>query len=158
MLPDKYHIGITNLTDRPSTEAGELSRQEQHDNTSVLLHRIVKYRPRIVCFLGLGIWAIFLNHLTNIILLPQSGVFDDDEEDDPPPEPPKKKRKRASPAQVIATTSKYFSPSPSPSADVSEERRRRRKFKRRAAEYKDSLGMKPIKIVYPPTSASDLIL
>lgn len=149
MLLDKYRIGITNLTDRPSTEAGELSRQEQQDNASVLLHRIIKYRPQIVCFLGLGIWAIFLNHLTDIISLPQSGVFDE-EEADPPPEPPKKRRKRVSPAEANATTSKYFSPSPSP-ADDSEERRRRRKFKRQAAKYKDSLGLKPIKIVYPPT-------
>lgn len=156
LLPDKYHIGITNLTDRPSTEAGELSRREQHDNASVLLQRIVKYRPRIVCFLGLGIWSIFLNHLMDIIALPQSGIFDDDEEDDEeddvPPEPPKKKRKRNLHAQAVATTSKYFSPPSSP-ADVSEERRLRRRFKRKAGSCKDLLGLKPIKIVYPPRDA-----
>lgn len=72
-------------------------------------------------------------------------------------EPPKKKRKRNLHAQAVATTSKYFSPPSSP-ADVSEERRLRRRFKRKAGSCKDLLGLKPIKIVYPPRGALVLVI
>jgi len=41
----------------------ELSRVEQLASVSPLLSKIVKYRPRIVCFVGLGIAQIIKSHV-----------------------------------------------------------------------------------------------
>ncbi|KAF4616619.1 hypothetical protein D9613_008893 [Agrocybe pediades] len=58
-LPAQFSIGLTNLTARPTIEQNELSRTEQVSGVSILLAKIHKYRPRVVCFVGLGIADIF---------------------------------------------------------------------------------------------------
>lgn len=66
----------TNLVDRPSAEVSqsvfgrhekdqfytkeaELSNQEMVDSVPVLLRKVSKFRPRILCFVGKGIWTVF---------------------------------------------------------------------------------------------------
>ncbi|KAJ7271902.1 uracil-DNA glycosylase-like protein [Mycena haematopus] len=54
-LPDLFSIGLTDLVDRPTTEQMELSASEQLAGVPVFLAKIARFRPAIVCFVGLGI-------------------------------------------------------------------------------------------------------
>ncbi|KAJ7125479.1 DNA glycosylase [Mycena crocata] len=54
-LPDRFSLGLTNLVDRPTSEQMELSAKEQLEGVPFFLAKIARYRPRIVCFVGLGI-------------------------------------------------------------------------------------------------------
>ncbi|KAG8744026.1 hypothetical protein FRC12_014910 [Ceratobasidium sp. 428] len=55
-LPERFKLGITNLVDRPSAEMGELSVAERRAGVPLFLRKISKWRPRIVCMVGKGIW------------------------------------------------------------------------------------------------------
>ncbi|KAF8172677.1 uracil-DNA glycosylase-like protein [Pholiota molesta] len=54
-MPEHFSIGLTNLVPRPTAEQSELSKKEQIAGVPGLLAKIAQYRPRIVCFVGLGI-------------------------------------------------------------------------------------------------------
>ncbi|QRV89855.1 Uracil DNA glycosylase superfamily [Ceratobasidium sp. AG-Ba] len=56
ILPEKFKLGITNLVDRPSAEMGELSKEERRAGVPVFLRKVHKWRPKIVCMVGKGIW------------------------------------------------------------------------------------------------------
>ncbi|OCH86011.1 DNA glycosylase [Obba rivulosa] len=58
-LPEKYNLGLTNLVERPSAQEAELANSEFAGGVPVLLQKIARYRPRVVCFIGKGIWAEF---------------------------------------------------------------------------------------------------
>ncbi|WVO15510.1 hypothetical protein L204_103168 [Cryptococcus depauperatus] len=58
-IVDEYNYGLTNLVDRPTSEQSELSTLEMRLNTYQLLLKFVKYRPKVVCFVGKKIWDIF---------------------------------------------------------------------------------------------------
>jgi hypothetical protein len=45
-----------NLVDRPSTSQADLSAQEMASSVPVLLSKITRFRPRVACFIGKGIW------------------------------------------------------------------------------------------------------
>ncbi|KAI9462883.1 uracil-DNA glycosylase-like protein [Lactarius psammicola] len=55
-LPERYSLGLTNLVDRPSTSEADLSAQEMASSVPALLTKIAGCRPRVVCFIGKGIW------------------------------------------------------------------------------------------------------
>ncbi|KAI9444042.1 hypothetical protein H4582DRAFT_1918883 [Lactarius indigo] len=55
-LPERYNLGLINLVDRPSTSQAELSAQEMANSVPALLTKIARFRPRVVCFIGKGIW------------------------------------------------------------------------------------------------------
>ncbi|KAH9047471.1 hypothetical protein EDB83DRAFT_2403295 [Lactarius deliciosus] len=55
-LPERYNLGLVNLVDRPSTSQAELSAQEMASSVPALLTKIARFRPRVVCFIGKGIW------------------------------------------------------------------------------------------------------
>ncbi|KAK4687323.1 hypothetical protein P7C73_g2795, partial [Tremellales sp. Uapishka_1] len=59
LLSELYHCGLTVLVDRPTAEQAELSTMEMRLNTSRLLDKVLKYRPRVVCFVGKKIWDVF---------------------------------------------------------------------------------------------------
>ncbi|KAI0674676.1 uracil-DNA glycosylase-like protein [Trametes maxima] len=59
-LPDYYHLGLTNLVERPSAQAAELANEEFTAGAPVLLRKIVRKRPRVVCFVGKAIWESFI--------------------------------------------------------------------------------------------------
>jgi hypothetical protein len=45
-----------NLVDRPSTSQADLSAQEMASSVPALLSKITRFRPRVACFIGKGIW------------------------------------------------------------------------------------------------------
>ncbi|KAI7872564.1 uracil-DNA glycosylase-like protein [Spinellus fusiger] len=58
-LPDKHRLGFTNLTARPSRSASDLTLTEQRAGIPVLNEKIQKCRPKVVCFVGKGIYEIY---------------------------------------------------------------------------------------------------
>jgi hypothetical protein len=58
-----------NLVDRPSTSQADLSAQEMANSVPALLSKIARFRPRVACFIGKGIWL----HVERALnLLPRS--------------------------------------------------------------------------------------
>ena len=45
-----------NLVDRPSTSQADLSAQEMASSVPALLTKLARFRPRVACFIGKGIW------------------------------------------------------------------------------------------------------
>lgn len=55
-LPRLYSMGNTNIVERPTRDAGELSKAELAEGTPVLEAKIRECRPEAVCIVGKGIW------------------------------------------------------------------------------------------------------
>lgn len=59
--PKLYRLGFTNLTPRTTRRATDLSLAEQREGIPILNSKIEKFRPRIACFVGKGIYEIYSN-------------------------------------------------------------------------------------------------
>ncbi|KAG1731613.1 uracil-DNA glycosylase-like protein [Suillus paluster] len=57
-LPEKFNIGLTDLVDRPSTEASELSSSERVSSVPILLNKLALHRPRFLCLVGKSNWEV----------------------------------------------------------------------------------------------------
>lgn len=57
-LPDLGY-GLTNIVARPTKEAAEISKEEYLAGAELLKEKIEKYRPKIVCFVGKGVYQEF---------------------------------------------------------------------------------------------------
>ncbi|OCL12237.1 DNA glycosylase [Glonium stellatum] len=55
-LPRLYCMGNTNIVDRPSKDAAELSKEEMAAGTADLDAKFLKYKPEAICIVGKGIW------------------------------------------------------------------------------------------------------
>ncbi|EMD59660.1 hypothetical protein GGP41_008559 [Bipolaris sorokiniana] len=55
-LPGLFCMGNTNIVDRPSKNAAELSKEEMSAGTASLDAKFLKYKPEAVCIVGKGIW------------------------------------------------------------------------------------------------------
>ncbi|KAF1955201.1 DNA glycosylase, partial [Byssothecium circinans] len=55
-LPALYCMGNTNIVDRPSKDAAELSKEEMAAGTKNLEDKFRRYKPEAVCIVGKGIW------------------------------------------------------------------------------------------------------
>jgi mismatch-specific thymine-DNA glycosylase len=55
----EFDIGLTNLCDRTSREASELTREELAEGAANLRRKLLAYRPAIACFNGMGIYEAF---------------------------------------------------------------------------------------------------
>ena len=55
-LPRLYALGNTNIVERATKDAAELSKTEMADGTRILEAKIERYRPEAVCIVGKGIW------------------------------------------------------------------------------------------------------
>ncbi|KAI4907542.1 hypothetical protein J4E90_009571 [Alternaria incomplexa] len=55
-LPALYCMGNTNIVERPSKDAAELSKEETAAGTAQLDAKFLKYKPEAVCIVGKGIW------------------------------------------------------------------------------------------------------
>jgi mismatch-specific thymine-DNA glycosylase len=55
-LPRLYSMGNTNIVERPSKDAAELSKAEMTEGTPILEEKVRKYRPEAICVVGKGIW------------------------------------------------------------------------------------------------------
>ncbi|KIJ63103.1 hypothetical protein HYDPIDRAFT_113666 [Hydnomerulius pinastri MD-312] len=65
-LPEQFNLGLTNLVDRPSTKACELSKSEMIASVPAFLNKIARHRPRFVCFVGMMIWEIVKSSLAKM--------------------------------------------------------------------------------------------
>ncbi|KAF8318692.1 DNA glycosylase [Clavulina sp. PMI_390] len=61
LLP--IRMGVTNLCARPSKLESDLSSEEHAEGAEILLKLLQARRPRIVCFVGMGLWKAFFNCL-----------------------------------------------------------------------------------------------
>lgn len=52
-------IGLTNIVERTTRGSSDLSRKEIKDGIKEMIDKIKKYKPRIACFNGKGIYEIF---------------------------------------------------------------------------------------------------
>ena len=52
-------LGSVNIVDRPTRGASELSREEFQAGAARLHALLVEYRPKIACYLGLGVYRMF---------------------------------------------------------------------------------------------------
>jgi TDG/mug DNA glycosylase family protein len=55
----EFDIGLTNLCDRTTREAGELTKLELAEGAVNLRAKLLAYRPGIACFNGMGIYEAF---------------------------------------------------------------------------------------------------
>lgn len=55
-LPALYCMGNTNIVERPSKDAAELSKEEMAAGTANLDAKFLRYKPEAVCIVGKGIW------------------------------------------------------------------------------------------------------
>jgi mismatch-specific thymine-DNA glycosylase len=55
-LPRLYSMGNTNIVERPSRDAAELSKAEMTEGTPILEEKVRKYRPEAICVVGKGIF------------------------------------------------------------------------------------------------------
>jgi TDG/mug DNA glycosylase family protein len=55
----EFGIGLTNLCDRTSRSADELTRAELQEGAMKLRAKLLMHRPRVVCFNGMGIYEAF---------------------------------------------------------------------------------------------------
>ena len=58
----EWNVGLTNIVDRPSRSAGELSVDEVVAGVKTLRAKLLRYRPRIACFNGKRIYEVFAGH------------------------------------------------------------------------------------------------
>jgi mismatch-specific thymine-DNA glycosylase len=56
----EFDIGLTNLCDRTSREANELTREEMAAGAQTLRAKLLDCNPAVVCFNGMGIYDAFL--------------------------------------------------------------------------------------------------
>ncbi|WP_448639170.1 G/U mismatch-specific DNA glycosylase [Geodermatophilus sp. URMC 63] len=54
----RYGLGVTNLVDRPTRTAAELSAEELRDGVAALEELVARYRPRVVAVLGISAWRL----------------------------------------------------------------------------------------------------
>ena len=63
----EWDIGLTNLVDRTSRQASDLSRDEVRAGASTLRRKLIECRPGVVCFNGKGIYEVFADR-KNVML------------------------------------------------------------------------------------------
>jgi double-stranded uracil-DNA glycosylase len=49
--------GLTNIVERPTKTAAEITKEEYERGKQILRKKIEKYMPRIVCFVGKGVYV-----------------------------------------------------------------------------------------------------
>lgn len=54
-----FGCGITNIVPRPTRAAAEITREEYRQGRAVLLDKLVRCRPRIACYAGIGVYRDF---------------------------------------------------------------------------------------------------
>ncbi|KAG2340241.1 DNA glycosylase [Suillus weaverae] len=69
-LPKTFNIGLTDLVDRPSTEASELSSSERVSSVPILLSKLALHRPRFLCLVGISNWEILQKALLQMTTRP----------------------------------------------------------------------------------------
>jgi mismatch-specific thymine-DNA glycosylase len=68
----EWKIGLTNIVDRPSRSASDLSSAELVAGGKVLRAKLARYHPRVVCFNGKRIYEVFSGRPCSLGLQPES--------------------------------------------------------------------------------------
>ncbi len=55
----EFGIGLTNLCDRTTREANDLTREELAAGAADLREKLLRYRPGVICFNGMSIYQAF---------------------------------------------------------------------------------------------------
>jgi thymine-DNA glycosylase len=55
-MPRLFALGLTNLVQRPTRDAAQLTNDEMDNKVDFLVEKIRRYRPESVCLVGKGIW------------------------------------------------------------------------------------------------------
>lgn len=48
--------GFTNIVARPTRTAAEISKEEYEEGRKLLKEKVLRYRPKLVCFVGKGVY------------------------------------------------------------------------------------------------------
>jgi thymine-DNA glycosylase len=56
ILPEQYSLGNTNIVSRATKDASGLDGPEQVAGAGVLVEKVRRFRPEVVCLVGKGIW------------------------------------------------------------------------------------------------------
>jgi len=67
----EWGIGLTNMVARSSPSISDLSLDELREGARVLRAKLLKYRPRIVCFNGKRIYEVFAGRACALGLQPE---------------------------------------------------------------------------------------
>ena len=51
-----YRCGLTNIVDRPTKAATDITKEEYEHGRVILKEKIEKYKPKVVCFVGKGVY------------------------------------------------------------------------------------------------------
>ncbi|MCA0988293.1 G/U mismatch-specific DNA glycosylase [Guptibacillus algicola] len=54
-----YGYGLTNIVDRPTRGAAELTKEDYRKGRQRLINKITTYRPKVNCFVGKGVYQKF---------------------------------------------------------------------------------------------------
>ncbi|QCJ43002.1 mismatch-specific DNA-glycosylase [Bacillus sp. S3] len=57
-------FGFTNIVERPTKAADEITKGEYKKGREVLKHKIEKYKPKLVCFVGKGVYLQYSGQKT----------------------------------------------------------------------------------------------
>lgn len=150
-LPERFNLGLTNLVERPSSEAGELSPAEMAASVPALLAKIARMRPRIVCFVGMGIARVVLRALRDQAAAAAASA------PPPPPHTQSPGSRLASGLVEDATVVERQDAPPftSPSAAGAAARKGSKAKARPGTVASPEVGLLPLKLVYnpPPSEA-----
>jgi TDG/mug DNA glycosylase family protein len=67
----EWNIGLTNMVARSSPSLSDLSLGELREGARLLRRKLLKYRPRVVCFNGKRIYEVFAGHPCGFGLQPE---------------------------------------------------------------------------------------
>ncbi|MFD1736965.1 G/U mismatch-specific DNA glycosylase [Bacillus salitolerans] len=51
--------GLTNIVERPTKEAADITKEEYEEGREILKAKLSKYKPRIACYVGKGVYQQF---------------------------------------------------------------------------------------------------
>ncbi|KAJ1665443.1 hypothetical protein EV178_003230 [Coemansia sp. RSA 1646] len=76
MLHERWNMSIVNLVQRTTPSTSDLSRREMRDAVPELCRKISASQPKVVCFVGKGIYGAFVGSSSGFDLGLQPDVYD----------------------------------------------------------------------------------
>ncbi|CAG8439218.1 7431_t:CDS:10 [Ambispora leptoticha] len=61
-FPSNFNYGITNLVNRVTRGSNDLNQQELRQGIPILLEKVKKYHPKILCFIGKCVFDMFMQY------------------------------------------------------------------------------------------------
>ena len=70
----RYGLGVTNVADRPTRTAAELSAEELRAGAAALAELVARYRPRVLAVLGITAWRVGFDRPRAVAGLPPERI------------------------------------------------------------------------------------